>query len=192
MSAGAPTLPAADFSRHRIPTAAFEVLGYLSVVAAATLAFLAGWLTINGAVVITVALLITLIFLSWVHLGQGRHPCFIFLCTLMLFQGGKLIAYCLGAEDDPMRIMSMTPNPFYISRSGQAITLLSLVLSAACLYAPSRWMYRPLPSPDMRPVRKYLPYLYFVLLVGLPVLLYKNYALYQLAQTRGGYTFLFS
>jgi len=192
MSAGAPTYPGLDFSGLRIPMAAFEVLGYLIVVGISTLAFLAGWLTVNGAVVLTVLLLATLIVLSWVHLGQGRHPAFLFLCTLMLFQGGKLLAYCLGAEDDPMRIVMMTPNPFYISRSGQVITLLSLALSAVCLYAPSRWLYRPLLPPDTRSVHKYLPYLYFVLLVGLPVLLYKNYSFYQVAQSHGGYTFLFS
>jgi hypothetical protein len=76
--------------------AAFEVLAYLSVVAAASLAFLAGWLTVNGAVVLTVLLLGSLIVFSWIHLGQGRHPAFLFLCTLTLFQGGRLAAFCFG------------------------------------------------------------------------------------------------
>jgi hypothetical protein len=62
------------------------VLAYLAVVVAASLAYLAGWLTVNGAMVLTVVLLSTLIVLWWVHLGQGRHPCFLFLCTLMLFK----------------------------------------------------------------------------------------------------------
>lgn len=88
MTSAAPTLPVADYRRLPIPAAAFEVLAYLIVVAAATLAFVAGWLPVNGAVVLTVALLASLIALSWVHLGQGRHPAFLFLCTLMLFQGG--------------------------------------------------------------------------------------------------------
>lgn len=66
--------------------AAFEVLAYLAVVAAPSLAFLAGGLTVNGAVVLTVVLLSTLIVLRWVHLGQGRYPCFLFLCMRMLFK----------------------------------------------------------------------------------------------------------
>jgi len=191
MSAAAPAFSVVPFDRRPIPAAVFEALAYSAFIAAASLAFLAGWLTLEGAMVLTVGLLASLIVLSWVHLGRGRHPVFLFLCTLMLFQGGKLIAYCLGAEADPMRIVIMTPNPFYISRSGQATTLLSLALSAVCLYAPSRWMYRPLPPPDTRSVQKYLPYLYVVLLVGIPVLLYKNYSYYQMAQAHGGYTFVF-
>ncbi len=50
---------------------------------------------VNGAVIITVVLLGSLIVLSWIHLGHGRHPVFLFLCTLMLFQGGRLIVFCL-------------------------------------------------------------------------------------------------
>jgi len=192
MSAAAPAFSVVPFDRRPIPAAVFEVLACSAFIAAASLAFLAGWLTLEGAMVLTVGLLASLIVLSWVHLGRGRHPVFLFLCTLMLFQGGKLIAYCLGADADPMRIVIMTPNPFYISRSGQATTLLSLAISAVCLYAPSRWMYRPLPPPDTRSVQKYLPYLYVVLLVGIPVLLYKNYGFYQMAQAHGGYTFVFS
>src|SRR5208283_5088068 len=83
MSAGAPAWRPLDYDRLRIPTAAFEVLAYLTVIA---------------AVVLTVALLTTLIVLSWIHLGQGRHPCFLFLCTLMFFQGGRLLMFTVGAE----------------------------------------------------------------------------------------------
>src|SRR3974390_3471017 len=192
MSAAAPAFSVVPFDRRPIPAAVFEVLACSAFIAAASLAFLAGWLTLEGAMVLTVGLLASLIVLSWVHLGRGRHPVFLFLCTLMLFQGGKLIAYCLGADRDPLRIVIMTPNPFYVSRSGQATPLLGRALSAVCLSAPSRWMYRPLPPPDTRSVQKYLPYLYVVLLVGIPLLLYKNYSFYQMAQAHGGYTFLFS
>jgi len=117
MSASAPTYAGVDFSGLHIPMAAFEVLGYLIVVGISTLAFLAGWLTVNGAVVLTVLLLTTLIVLSWVHLGQGRHPVFLFLCTLLLFQGGRLIAYCLGSIPDPFLVEVMVDSPFAISRN---------------------------------------------------------------------------
>ena len=81
MSTVAPAWTALDYRRLPMPAAAFEVLGLLAVVAAASLAFLAGWLSVNAAVVLTVALLLTLIDLSWIHLGQGRHPEFLVLCT---------------------------------------------------------------------------------------------------------------
>ena len=81
MSTVAPAWTALDYRRQPMPAAAFEVLGLLAVVAAASLAFLAGWLSVNAAVVLTVALLLTLIDLSWIHLGQGRHPEFLVLCT---------------------------------------------------------------------------------------------------------------
>ena len=51
--------------------AAFEVLAYLVIVAAGSLAFLAGWLTVNGAVDLTALLLGSLIVLSWIHLGPS-------------------------------------------------------------------------------------------------------------------------
>ncbi len=130
---------------------------YLAVVAA-SLAFLAGWLTVNGAVVLTVALLSTLIVLSWVHLRQGRHPCFLFFVHADAFQGGRLIAYCLGAEPDPMRAVLLDSN-FDLSRVEQRITLLCLAISANCVYAPCRCTFRPIPPPELQSVRKWLPFL---------------------------------
>jgi hypothetical protein len=73
MSSTAMVPAGVDFSRLRIPGTGFEVLGYLLAVAAATLALVAEWRTVNAAVVLTVALLVSLIVLSWLHLGQGRH-----------------------------------------------------------------------------------------------------------------------
>src|SRR5271165_6122825 len=162
MSASAPTYAGVDFSGLHIPMAAFEVLGYLIVVGISTLAFLAGWLTVNGAVVLTVLLLAALIVLSWIHLGQGRHPAFLFLCSLMLFQGGRLIGYCLGAESDPMQVVIMTPAPFQVPREIAGLVLLALALSAICIYAPCRWMYRPIAPPSDVTVTKCLPYLYLL------------------------------
>lgn len=149
MSSTAQSYPALAYGPLRLPMAAFEVLGYLSVIAVATLCFLAGWLPVNGAVVLTVILLTTLIVLSWIHLGQGRHPRLLFLCSLALFQGGRLIGYCLGGEPHPMRVVAMT-SPFDISREDAGLTLLALSLSAICIYAPCRWMYRSIAPPKRR------------------------------------------
>src|ERR1700676_3731223 len=118
--------------------AALEVLGYLTAVAAATLCFLMGWLTRNGAAVLTVLLLVSLIGLAWKRFDGGRHPCFFFLCMLTLFQGGRLIAYCAGAETDIFRITLMTSEPFDLPRDVAAVTLLLIVVSAICIYAPCR------------------------------------------------------
>ena len=63
MSAAA-ILTALDYGYLHIPMAAFEVLAYLVIVAADSLAFLARWLTVSGAVVLTVLLLGSLIVLS--------------------------------------------------------------------------------------------------------------------------------
>ncbi len=176
----------------RFPVAVFEVLGYMAVVAVATLAFLAGWLTVSGAVVLTVLLLAALVVLSWVRLGQGRHPCFLFLCTLMLFQGGRLLAYCFGNVSDPFLVVVLVDSPFGISTSDAGIVMLCIALSAICIYAPCRWNYRPVPPPTNVNVRKYLPYLYLVYFSSMPFLLYKNYLYYSYIRAHGWYTVFFT
>ena len=174
-----------------VPAAAFEVLIYLAVVAIATVCFLARWLPVNGAAVLTVLLLATLIVLSWIHLGQGRHPCFLFLCMLMLFQGGRLVAFCFGMENDPLRVQLMTPNPFYVSRDEVGIVLLALALTAICIYAPCRWSYRRFSPPSDIEVQRYLPYFYLLFFTTLPIQLFKNYRYYQYVQEHGGYAFIY-
>ncbi len=192
MSSSAQIFPGVAPGSRALPGAAFEVLGYLSVVGFATLCFLLGWLSTNAAVVLTVLLLSTLIVLAWNRFDQGRHPCFLFLCTLMLFQGGRLIGYCLGRVPDPFLVEVMVNDPFGISRDQAGIVMLSIVLSAICVYAPCRWNYRRIPPPDDAAVRRYLPYLYLVFFTSLPFLLYKNYLYYRYIQGHGGYMVFFS
>lgn len=192
MSSAAPAYPLSAYGAPPIPAAAIEILAYLVVVAIATLCFLSGWLPLNGAVVLTVALLTALIVMSWVHLGQGRHPCFLFLCTLTLFQGGRLIASCLGNLSDPFLVVVMVDTPFGIARNDAAVVMLCMVLSAICIYAPCRWNYRRIPPPSDANVRQYLPYLYLVYFSTLPFLLYKNYLYYRFIQGHGWYTVFFN
>jgi hypothetical protein len=52
---------------------AAEVVAYPRHRAAGSLAFLAGWLTVNGAVVRTVLLLGSLIVVSRIHLGPTQQ-----------------------------------------------------------------------------------------------------------------------
>ncbi len=110
---------------------------------------------------------------------------------LMFFQGGGLLAYCLGAGNDPLRVHAMTPNPFYISRNEIGLVLLLLALTAVCIYAPCRWNYRRVDPPNDLEGRRYLPYLYLVFFAALPVQFFKNYRYYQYVQEQGGYAFIF-
>ncbi len=191
MTSAAPTFPPLGHASLRIPPAAFEVLAYLTVVASATLAFVAGWLTVNAAVVITVILLSSLIVLSWTHLGQGRHPCFLFMCTLMLFQGGRLLAYCLGVEPEPMKVVLLASS-FNLSRFEEGTTLFCVASSAICIYAVCRWRYQSIPPPDASPVSRFLPYLYLVYFCSLPLQLLKNYLYLKYVQENGGYLVFFT
>ncbi|MGA2904133.1 MAG: O-antigen polysaccharide polymerase Wzy [Candidatus Korobacteraceae bacterium] len=168
-----------------MPAAAFEVLGYLCVVAVATLCFLIGWLTPNAAGVLTVLLLSFLIVLAWKRFDQGRHPCFLFLCTLLLFQGGRLIGFCLGVTPDPFDIELFIPAPFGISREEAGIVLLAIALSAICVYAPCRWNYRRIQPPSDQAVRRYLPYLYVVFFFTISAALVKNYLYFRYALDHG-------
>jgi hypothetical protein len=172
--------------------AALEVLGYLTMVAAATVGFLAGWLTCDGAAVLTVLLLLSLIGLAWQRFDGGRHPCFFFLCMLTLFQAGKLMAYCAGGVADTFRVTLMTPDAFDVPRDVAGLTLFFIALSAICIYAPCRWNYRTLPPPSSGSFGRFLPYLYFLFWSSLPVQLYKNFCYYQYAKDHGGYLVVFT
>jgi hypothetical protein len=157
----------------------------------ATLSFVLGWLSVNGAAVLCTLLLLTLIMLAWNRFDQGKHPCFLFLCTLMLFQGGRLIAYCLGGVAHPLQVQLMQDEPFSIGRANEGVVLLCLALSAICLYAPCRWNFKAFPTPSTEGVRKYLPYLYLLFFSSLPIQLYKNYKYFEWAQQHGGYSSIY-
>lgn len=174
-----------------IPTAVFEVLGYLGAVGIGTLCFLLGWLTPTGAVVLVALLLVSLVGLSWKRFDRGRHPCFLFLCMLLLLQGGRLLTYCLGSEPNPLRVRVQAYYPFDLSREEGGIVLLCLALSAICIYAPCRWNYQRIQPPADGPVRRYLPYLYLLFYATLPIQLFKNYRYYEYVQQHGGYLSFF-
>jgi hypothetical protein len=89
-----------------------------------------------------------------------------------------------------MQVVAMA-SPFDISRDDAGLTLLALSLSAICIYAPCRWLYRSIAPPTDIEVRKYLPYLYILFAASLPVQLFKNYRYYVYAQEHGGYLFIY-
>ena len=98
-------------SQVAVPTAAFEVLGYLCVVGLGHSVFCLAGLARTGRLCSPSCLLASLIVLAWNRFDQGRHPCFLFLCTLMFFQGGGLLAYCLGADNDPLQVQIYDAQP---------------------------------------------------------------------------------
>ena len=175
-----------------VPTAIFEIVGYLCAIGIGTLCFLMGWLSPNGAAVLTVILLSTLIVLAWNRFDQGRHPCFLFLCTLLLFQGGRLVGFWFGKTADPLQIDVLRSSPFDISRDQTGIVLLVLAVSAICIYAPCRWEYSYISPPDERKVQRYLPYLYLILFSSIPFQLFKNYSYLMYAREHGGYLVFFT
>ena len=101
------------------------------------------------------------------------------------------MAYVLGANVDPLRVQLLTPNAFYLSREETGTVLLVLALSGICVYAPCRWNYRSLPPTPNVAVKPYLPYLYLLFFVTLPVQLFKNYRYFEYAREHGGYFFIY-
>ena len=172
-----------------LSAAPIEVLLLFAAVLTATVAFLSGWLTSNGSVVLTAILLVLLFGLSWRNFNQGRHPCFLFLAMLLLMQGGRLLTYCLGSESDPLRVRILTAYPFDLTRDQQGTVLLSLALSAVCIYSTCRLLYRRIGVPTTDAARKYLPYLYLLFWISVPIQVFKNYSYYQYAQDHGGYIY---
>lgn len=172
-----------------MPTAVIEVLLLFAAVLTATTAFLANWLAPNESVVLTAILLVLLFGLAWGNFNQGRHPCFLFLAMLLLMQGGRLLTYCLGSESNPLRVRILTPFPFDLTRDQQGTVLLSLALSAVCIYSTCRLLYRRIAIPNTDSARQYLPYLYLLFWISVPVQIFKNYSYYQYAQDHGGYIY---
>jgi oligosaccharide repeat unit polymerase len=172
-----------------LPAAVVEVLLLFVAVFAGAIAFIAGWLTPNQGVVLTALLLLVVLVLSWKNLNYARHPCFLFLCVLLLVQGGRLLAYLLGSEPDPLRVRVQAPFPFDLTHEQQGTVLLCLALSAVCIYAVCRVKFRHIPIPDTSSAREYLPYLYLLFWLSVPVQIFKNYSYYQYAADHGGYIY---
>ena len=89
-----------------------------------------------------------------------------------------------------MAVTAMESN-FVLTRQEQGLVLLCVALSAICVYAPCRWSYRPVAWTCGEPGRRYLPYLYFMFLLTVPMLLVKSYLYYQYAMAHGGYVYLY-
>jgi oligosaccharide repeat unit polymerase len=168
-----------------------ETAGLIVYALVSCILFIQHLVSQTDAGVMTAVLLCVLVGLSWRNLGSGRHPCFLFLSILTLVQGGRLLAYCLGADLNPLRVANLTGAPFDISREATGLSLLAVGSAALLVYLPCRWCYRPIDPPQTGRVKKYLPYLYLLFFLSLPVQAFKNYEYYQVAQANGGYLYYY-
>src|SRR5581483_10035392 len=101
--------------RDGMPLApAIEILLCSCALLMSALLFILGGLRIDVAIVLSTLFLTALTSLAWLRFDRGRHPCFLFLGTLLLFDDGRLIGYCLGQTADPLQIGFMTQNLFSI------------------------------------------------------------------------------
>jgi oligosaccharide repeat unit polymerase len=139
----------------------------------------------------TLLLLLGLILMSWKRLDHGRHPCFLFLGMLFIFQCGRLLLPLINRDDDPFRIQLGTAIPFDVSARTAFLTLLVILLSAVSIYLPCRWRPRRI---VLRPgwEQEWLPAAYCLLAITLPFTAYKNYLYLSYIFAHGGYLAVFT
>jgi hypothetical protein len=171
--------------------AAVEIALPLAVVATtASLVFL-GVLGLDACIWITLILLCAMLFLSWKRFDGGRHPCFLFLGMLLIFQGGRLVGYAAGLIDNPMQIVVSVATPLSVSTVAAETTLLIIALSAILIYAPCR-LGAPSSGFWAGDARQWLPGLYALVLLTLPFALYKNVMYLTYIRAHGGYLAVFT
>lgn len=167
-------------------SAALEISAYLTLTLVASVLAVFGLLSIEACTWLATAILVSLLFWAWRRFEGGRHPCFLFLGTLLLFQGGRLLAHVTGVMKDPMQIDVGTPVPIHVPVVPAEITLLILVLSAILVYAPCRLTYTPL-IYDGGSGTNWLPALYALIVLTFPFALYKNVVYLAYIRAHGGY-----
>src|SRR5580692_9495361 len=152
---------------------AVEIALPLAVVATTAWLVFLGVLSLDTCIWITLALLFTILFLSWKRFDGGRHPCFLFLGMLLIFQGGRLVGFAAGLIDNPMQIAVSVSSPLSVSTVAAETTLLIIALSAILIYAPCR-LGAPSSGFWAGDAQKWLPALYALVLLTLPFAIYKN------------------
>ena len=168
-----------------------EITAWLLVIGTANLLVFLGVLSEEGCVWVATLLLLGIFLASWKAFEGGRHPCFLFLGMLLVFQGGRLIAHILGALPNPMQIAVATPVPFTIGTRAAEITLLMLVISAICIYIPCRLSYRTVVFEPAAGDR-WLLALYLLIFITFPLAFYKNWIYFSFIRSHGGYLAVFT
>jgi oligosaccharide repeat unit polymerase len=146
---------------------------------------------LSAGVILAAAILVGLLFASWWNFDGGRHPCFLFLGMLFVFQGSRLAGSLLGVTRDPMRIVVATAVPLDVTNASARITLFLIVASALCIYIPCRLSHRPVALPPGE-LSEWLPALCFVVLITFPFALYKNLMYFLYIRAHGGYLVVYT
>jgi hypothetical protein len=171
--------------------ALIEIFSYLSLLTVATCLVAMGVLSLTGCICLSVILLTGLVLLAWRRFDGGRHPCFLFLATLLVFQAGRLVGSLFGVVQEPMRIDLATAVPLDISTQSAELSLLAITLSAICIYFPSRINYKRVDFLQGEEVR-WLPALYALIFITAPFAIYKNLMYLLYIRSHGGYLVVFT
>lgn len=152
---------------------------------------LAGLLPLLGCLWVSLGFFAVLLFRAWQRFGGGRHPCFLFLGMLLLFQMGRLVGYVLGATRDPFDVVVQTLIPIHVSTTTSEITLLLILLSAICIYAVCAW---DAPTVVFRagPEQRWLSACYVLFALTFPFVAYKNFEYFEFLRSHGGYLAIFT
>jgi hypothetical protein len=170
---------------------AIETTAYISALLISAILVLSGALSLTACIWISLFLFTSLLYIAWRRFDGGRHPCFLFLVLLLLFQMGRLFGYALGAVDEPFNIVVQTLMPFHISVASAEITMLIILLSATCIYAVCAWNVRSVVlSPGWE--QKWLPACYVMLGASFPFVVYKNLQYFMFIRSHGGYLAIFT
>ena len=164
---------------------------YFTALLVSTVLVLSGAVSLYGCLWISLVLYAGLLTLAWRTFDGGRHPGFLFLGMLLLFQMGRLVGYALGATTDPFNVVVQTLIPVTVSPTASEITILLVLLSATVIYAVCAWNA---PRIVLEPGREqsWLPACYILLAVSFPFVLYKNYEYFQFIRSHGGYLAIFT
>lgn len=172
-------------------TPALESGIFLAALAACSLLALSGTIGLYGCLWIALLLYGLLLGVAWRRFEGGRHPCFLFLGMLMLFQMGRLIGYAFGATKDPFNVVVQTLIPLTVSRATSEITILIILLSGICIYAVCSWNFQPaVLKPGWE--ADWLPACYVLFIISFPFVLYKNFEYFQFIRSHGGYLAIFT
>ena len=167
-------------------SAAIECAAWLLLLAIGCFLLGLDVLSLFSASLASMVFIVGLITAAWKNFDGGRHPCFLFLLMLFVFQCGRLVGLFTGFPADPFAIQVQTVIPLSVHQETAQITLLLICFSAVCVYIPCRLAYRPIIFTAGRE-RNWLRDLYGVLALSLPFAVYKNYVYFSYIRSHGGY-----
>ena len=170
---------------------AIDTTAYFSALLVCSVLVLAGEMSLAACIWMSLILFIGLLYITWRRFQGGRHPCFLFLATLLLFQMGRLLGYALGAVKGPFIVVVQTAKPLNISIASNEITVLIILLSATCIYSVCSWNFKPVVL-SRGWEQQWLPASYVLLAATFPFVLYKNLQYFFYIRSHGGYLAIFT